>query len=32
MVGIYYLVKHRHLRVRMDAGRMRFTGLEQEAG
>ena len=32
MVGIYYLVKHRHLRVRMDAGRLRFTRIEPQAG
>jgi MFS family permease len=32
MVGIYYLVKHRHLRVRMDAGRVRFTRIEPQAG
>jgi MFS family permease len=25
MVGIYYLVKYRDLRVRFDAGRLRFT-------
>jgi MFS family permease len=30
MVGIYYLVKHRHLRVRMDAGRVRFTRIEPQ--
>jgi MFS family permease len=32
MVGIYYLVKHRHLRLRMDAGRLRFTRIEPQAG
>ncbi len=25
IVGIYYLTKHRHLRVRIDAGRLRFS-------
>ena len=29
VVGIYYLVKHRHLRVRIDAGRLSFT-LDEE--
>jgi MFS family permease len=31
MVGIGYLMKYRHLRVRIDAGRLRFTLIEQQA-
>jgi MFS family permease len=32
VVGVYYLVKYRHLRLRVDAGRLRFTLGEHNAG